>query len=71
MHYARELLESYDDIANADYDIKEYYHLRPQVVLEYAYRRTMEDAKKEGIVGSTTALLVLLRVISVHFHFDS
>ncbi|ORZ33032.1 phosphatase 2C-like domain-containing protein, partial [Catenaria anguillulae PL171] len=32
----------------------------PQEVLERAYHKTMDDAQREGFVGSTTALLALL-----------
>ncbi|KAJ3329167.1 hypothetical protein HDU76_008486 [Blyttiomyces sp. JEL0837] len=60
MHYSSEQLEVFDDIAG-DYDIREYYNIDPQKVLDEAYQRTSQDAKSDGIVGSTTALLVILR----------
>ncbi|KAJ3098869.1 hypothetical protein HDU97_003682 [Phlyctochytrium planicorne] len=58
MHYATELLESFDDTSNYDND---YYKLDPINILMQAYDKTMRDAAVEGLVGSTTAMLVLLR----------
>jgi hypothetical protein len=62
MHYAREQLEAFDDIANCDYDINEYYNVDPKKVLQDAYDRTTVDAKEIGLVGSSTALVAILRV---------
>ncbi|KAJ3096487.1 hypothetical protein HDU97_005869 [Phlyctochytrium planicorne] len=61
MHYASEQLEAFDDIANCDYDINDYYGVDPVSILSKAYDQTVRDAKVEGLVGSTTALIVVLR----------
>ncbi|KAJ1542000.1 hypothetical protein HK405_010264, partial [Cladochytrium tenue] len=61
MHYASAQLEAFDDITNVDYDIKDYYGIQPKSVLQRAYDATMEDAAKDGFLGSTTALLCILR----------
>ncbi|KAJ3410727.1 hypothetical protein HDV05_003447 [Chytridiales sp. JEL 0842] len=61
MHYANEYLEAFDDITNCDYDIDDYYNLNARTILQQAYLRTTEDATEDGIIGSTTALLAILR----------
>ncbi|KAJ3215699.1 hypothetical protein HDU67_010410 [Dinochytrium kinnereticum] len=61
MHYACEQLEAFDDIANCDYDINDYYNVDPIQVLSNAYDMTCRDAEAEGLVGSTTAMIVILR----------
>ncbi|KAJ3086574.1 hypothetical protein HK102_012896, partial [Quaeritorhiza haematococci] len=61
MHYASLELERYDDIANNEYDIDDYYNLDPALVLERAYENVCRDAEEEGLVGSCTALIVVLR----------
>ncbi|KAJ1557747.1 hypothetical protein HK405_015266, partial [Cladochytrium tenue] len=61
MHYASVQLEAFDDITNVDYDIKDYYGIQPKGVLQQAYDATMEDATNEGFLGSTTAMLCILR----------
>ncbi|KAJ3191204.1 hypothetical protein HK101_007987 [Irineochytrium annulatum] len=61
MHYAMEQFEFFDDIANGDYDINDYYNVDPKRVLEHAYLKTCIDAQSEGLVGSTTAMIVVLR----------
>jgi hypothetical protein len=62
MHYASLELERFDDIANNEYDIDEYYNVDPKDILQKSYDAVQQDAAKEGLVGSTTALLVILRV---------
>ncbi|TPX37140.1 hypothetical protein SmJEL517_g01031 [Synchytrium microbalum] len=61
MHYASLELEKYDDIANNDFDMEEYYNVDPKVILQKSYDAVQSDAPKEGLVGSTTALIVVLR----------
>ncbi|KAJ3117525.1 hypothetical protein HDU96_006454 [Phlyctochytrium bullatum] len=61
MHYASVQLESFDDIANCDYDINDYYNIDPLQVLSNAYEQTTRDAANEGLVGSTTAMIVIIR----------
>lgn len=66
MHYAGAQLEKYDDYSGQyddegliDYDI-----VTPKDILEKSYELANIDAKNEKIVGSTTAMIVLLRVYS-------
>ncbi|KAI8852234.1 phosphatase 2C-like domain-containing protein [Chytridium lagenaria] len=61
MHYACEQLEAFDDIVNDDYDIDDYYGVDPTRILSRAYDLTCRDAAVEGLVGSTTAMIVILR----------
>ncbi|KAJ3217104.1 hypothetical protein HDU67_008481 [Dinochytrium kinnereticum] len=60
MHYACQQLQAFDDVAN-DYDINDYYDVDPIRVLSDAYDLTCRDATAEGLVGSTTAMIVILR----------
>ncbi|KAJ3411851.1 hypothetical protein HDV05_001640 [Chytridiales sp. JEL 0842] len=61
MHYVQQQLEDMDDIINCDYDINDYYNVSPKSVLQKSYDMTMEDAKTEGLVGSSTAIIAILR----------
>ncbi|KAI9205726.1 phosphatase 2C-like domain-containing protein [Polychytrium aggregatum] len=61
MHYANMEIAKFDDIANAEYSIEEYVDLDPKNVLTESYKRICEDAAKELLVGSSTALIVVLR----------
>ncbi|KAI9327062.1 phosphatase 2C-like domain-containing protein [Zopfochytrium polystomum] len=61
MHYVSEQLEAFDDITNCDYDINDYYTIDPKKVLTKAFDLTKMDAIREGLVGSTTAMVCILR----------
>ncbi|TPX43659.1 hypothetical protein SeMB42_g02301 [Synchytrium endobioticum] len=61
MHYASQALEKYDDIANNEFDMEEYYNVDPRIILQKSYDAVSEDAGKEGLVGSSTAVIVVLR----------
>ncbi|KAJ3051211.1 hypothetical protein HDU99_008482, partial [Rhizoclosmatium hyalinum] len=66
MHHVAAQLDYFDDVANNDYDINDYYALDPVKVLQVACERTLEDAgakdSEKKAVGSTTALIAFLRV---------
>ncbi|ORY45346.1 hypothetical protein BCR33DRAFT_697404, partial [Rhizoclosmatium globosum] len=65
MHHVAAQLDYFDDVANNDYDINDYYALDPVKVLQVACERTLEDAgakdSEKKAVGSTTALIAFLR----------
>ncbi|RIB15940.1 phosphatase 2C-like domain-containing protein [Gigaspora rosea] len=59
MHYAYAELEKYDNI-----DDEKYYHyndVNPIDILQASYDQCMRDCTLEGIVGSSTALIAILR----------
>ncbi|KAG0227499.1 hypothetical protein BGX31_006991 [Mortierella sp. GBA43] len=59
MHYAFLELEKYDNIEeDAFYD---YYNVQPVDILEKSYEQSTDDAKNEGLIGSSTACLAVLR----------
>ncbi|KAF9111223.1 hypothetical protein BGX27_005225 [Mortierella sp. AM989] len=59
MHYAFLELEKYDNIEeDAFYD---YFNVNPVQILEKSYEQSAIDAKKEGLIGSSTACLAILR----------
>ncbi|KAI8602828.1 phosphatase 2C-like domain-containing protein [Dissophora ornata] len=59
MHYAFLELEKYDNIEeDAFYD---YFNVNPVNILEKSYEQSARDAKKEGLIGSSTACLAILR----------
>ncbi|KAG0004679.1 hypothetical protein BGZ80_009673 [Entomortierella chlamydospora] len=59
MHYAFLELEKYDNIEeDAFYD---YFNVDPVQILEKSYEQSAIDAKKEGLIGSSTACLAILR----------
>ncbi|KAG0266978.1 hypothetical protein DFQ27_009255 [Actinomortierella ambigua] len=59
MHYAFVELEKYDNIEEeAFYD---YFNVNPVDILEKSYEQSTLDAKKEGLIGSSTACLAILR----------
>ena len=61
MHYASLELEKFDDIVNNEFDMENYYNVDPKDILQKSYEAVTRDAAKEGLVGSTTALIVVLR----------
>ncbi|KAG0051768.1 hypothetical protein BGZ83_003332 [Gryganskiella cystojenkinii] len=59
MHYAFLELEKYDNIEeDAFYD---YFNVNPVHILQKSYEQSARDAKKEGLIGSSTACLAILR----------
>ena len=65
MHYTKLQLDQYDaivDDSDHDFDLELYGQTTPGKILETAYDCTNVDAKKEGILGSTTAMVLILRV---------
>ncbi|ORZ14408.1 phosphatase 2C-like domain-containing protein [Lobosporangium transversale] len=59
MHYAYLELEKYDNIEEeAFYD---YFNANPVDILEKSFEQSTRDAKKEGLIGSSTACIVILR----------
>nr|KAJ3418987.1 hypothetical protein HK105_007554 [Polyrhizophydium stewartii] len=61
MHYAHSEFEKYDDLTIIDYTVDDYATVSPKDVLARAYQRVNEDAAREKLLGSTTALIVVLR----------
>lgn len=59
MHYSALELDKYDNFME-DLDIP-YETITPKQVLERAYTQTNHDAHEKGILGSSTAILVILR----------
>jgi hypothetical protein len=63
MHYAGSQLEQYDDFSGElQFDIPDYNDVMPQDILAKSYYLVNSDAKKENIIGSTTAMILILRV---------
>ncbi|KAG0279892.1 hypothetical protein BGZ95_011937 [Linnemannia exigua] len=59
MHYAFVELEKYDNIEeDAFYD---YFNVNPVQILQKSFEQSARDAKKEGLIGSSTACLAILR----------
>ncbi|KAF9931396.1 hypothetical protein FBU30_010325 [Linnemannia zychae] len=59
MHYAFVELEKYDNIEeDAFYD---YFNVNPVQILQKSYEQSTRDAKNEGLIGSSTACLAILR----------
>ncbi|KAJ1924646.1 hypothetical protein IWQ60_005052 [Tieghemiomyces parasiticus] len=59
MHYAYTEVEKYENID--DYEFVHYYDINPVDILRKSYTRVLEDAYVEGIRGSSTACLAILR----------
>jgi hypothetical protein len=64
MHCVQIQLEQYDAIVDDDYgfDLEPYSETTPKYILTQAYERTSLDAKREKILGSATAMILILRV---------
>ncbi|KAI9088336.1 phosphatase 2C-like domain-containing protein [Phlyctochytrium arcticum] len=61
MHYASAELEKMDDIVNSEYSVEDYNSVDPKNILQISYEHTNEDAAQEKLMGSTTALVAILR----------
>ncbi|KAJ1975722.1 hypothetical protein H4R35_003019 [Dimargaris xerosporica] len=59
MHYAFAEVDKYECIE--DYEFAHYYDINPVDILRKSYTQTLEDAYMEGIRGSSTACLAILR----------
>ena len=65
MHYAKCQLEQYDDLVgdlDYDFDLESYPEANPKQILARSFECTNRDAKQENIIGSTTAMILILRV---------
>jgi hypothetical protein len=65
MHYVKQQLDQYDDLVGEldyNYDLEDYDKVTPKSILATSYGLTNADAKVENIIGSTTALILILRV---------
>lgn len=66
MHYVGCQLEQYDDIGgDYDYPLPDYDLVSPKEILSQSYDLVNMDAKKEKIIGSTTAMVLILRVLYI------
>ncbi|RKP39925.1 phosphatase 2C-like domain-containing protein, partial [Dimargaris cristalligena] len=59
MHYSYIEVEKYENIE--DYEFVHYYDINPVDILRKSYTQVLEDAYVEGIRGSSTACLAILR----------
>jgi len=59
MHYAFTELDKYDNIE--DDEFVNYYKIDPVQILQKSYEKTMKDARKLGLKGSSTACIAILR----------
>jgi hypothetical protein len=66
MHYAKCQLEQYDDLVGEleyDFELEDYQDANPKEILARSFECTNRDAKQDNIIGSTTAMILVLRVI--------
>ncbi|KAJ1332798.1 hypothetical protein BSLG_008427 [Batrachochytrium salamandrivorans] len=61
MHYTHAEFDKYDDMSTVDDTITDYSSVSPKDILSRAYEQVNADAVRESIVGSTTALVAVLR----------
>ncbi|KAL5033849.1 hypothetical protein RTP6_001755 [Batrachochytrium dendrobatidis] len=61
MHYTHAEFEKYDDVSIVDDSIADYAAVSPKDILTRAYKQVNDDALRENILGSTTALIAVLR----------
>eukprot|EP00842_Homolaphlyctis_polyrhiza_P006903 jgi/Hompol1/801/HPOL_005446-RA len=61
MHYAQLEFEKLADSTSAEYSEDAYSNVDPKEVLQRSYDQTNKDAASEGLMGSTTALIIVLR----------
>lgn len=74
MHYASLELEKFDDYSNNEYNYsyEDYCNIDPIDILQKSYDHVSTDALREQLVGSTTAILLILRVINnTKMHIDN
>ena len=62
MHYIAKQLNQYDALLDFEFDLPEYSTVKPIDILATGYLLTNADAKMENIIGSTTAMVGILRV---------
>lgn len=62
MHYCSLELSKYDDLDNDTYSAQDYYNLNAQAILEKGFFHVESDCVRESFLGSTTALVSVLRV---------
>ncbi|KAI8903414.1 phosphatase 2C-like domain-containing protein [Powellomyces hirtus] len=61
MHYASAEFEKLDDILDSDYSIDDYNNVDPREVMQQSYDQTNADMAAAKILGSTTAIVAVLR----------
>ncbi|KAI9001993.1 phosphatase 2C-like domain-containing protein [Gaertneriomyces semiglobifer] len=61
MHYASAELEKLDDIMESEYTIEDYNNADPRSILQKSYEKTNLDAVAENLLGSSTAIIAILR----------
>ncbi|GET03875.1 protein serine/threonine phosphatase 2C [Rhizophagus clarus] len=57
MHYSYTELEKYDNVE----DEKKYNDVNPVDILQASYKKTISELELEGVIGSSTALIAVLR----------
>ena len=62
MHYVRSELDEMDDLESTRYTIEDYYNATAKGVLENAFEKLILDCREKEILGSTTALVAIIRV---------
>ena len=65
MHYIAKQLHQYDALMDFDFDLPEYSTVKPIDILQTGYLLTNQDAKVEKIIGSTTAMVGIIRVLQL------
>ena len=66
MHYIALQLNQYDSfIEDSEFDLPPYSKVRPRDLLLKSYEMTNADAQRDKIIGSTTAIVGVLRVLDI------
>ncbi|KAJ3012183.1 hypothetical protein HKX48_006421 [Thoreauomyces humboldtii] len=61
MHYASAELEKLDDMLESDYSLDDYNNVDPRAIMQRSYDQTNTDVAALKILGSTTAIIAVLR----------
>ena len=64
MHYISSELEKYDDLLNEEITSLDYYNIDPRKIMQQGLNALLNETKDQ-VLGSTTALITILRVISL------
>ena len=64
MHYISSELEKYDDLLNEEISSLDYYNIDPRKIMQQGLNALLNETKDQ-VLGSTTALITILRVISL------
>jgi hypothetical protein len=65
MHYVRSELDELDDLESTQHSIEDYYNATAKGLLENSYEKLILECKEKEILGSTTALIAIIRVKSL------